>query len=75
MYNSQDIAARIKSQAVLKKKTIKGMMADCGLGRNTVSKISNGTDVLSLNLAKIADYLGVSIDYLMGRTDNTEVNR
>lgn len=26
-------------------------------------------------LIKIADYLGVSIDYLVGRTDNPEINK
>ena len=28
-----------------------------------------------LNFAPIADYLDCSIDYLVGRTDNPEVNR
>lgn len=27
------------------------------------------------SLVKIADYLDVSVDYLLGRTDNSEVNR
>ena len=27
------------------------------------------------NLVKIADYLDISIDYLLGRTDNPEVNK
>jgi plasmid maintenance system antidote protein VapI len=27
------------------------------------------------NLVKLADYFGVSIDYLVGRTENPEVNR
>lgn len=27
------------------------------------------------NLAKIADYLGVSVDYLLGRTDNLDINK
>ena len=27
------------------------------------------------NLIVLANYLGVSIDYLVGRTDNPEVNR
>ena len=37
--------------------------------KNPTSKIS------SINLVKIADYLGCSIDYLLGRTDNPEVNQ
>ena len=27
------------------------------------------------NVAKIADYFGVSIDYLVGRTNNPEINK
>ena len=27
------------------------------------------------NLVKIADYLGVSVDYLLCRTDNPEINK
>ena len=42
---------------------------------NTVNKISRGTDILTLNFAKIADYLDCSVDYLLGRTDNPEINK
>ena len=43
------------------------MLSSCGLGKNTVAKISSGTDILTLNFAKIADYLNCSVDYLLGR--------
>jgi transcriptional regulator with XRE-family HTH domain len=36
---------------------------------------SGAKDPSSKNLTKIADYLGVSIDYLVGRTDKPEVNK
>ncbi len=36
---------------------------------NPSSKVSSG------NLVLIADYLGCSVDYLLGRTDNPEINR
>ena len=75
MYNSHEIAERIKDMAKTRKKSMKNMLYDCGLGINTVSKIAKGTDVLSLNLAKIADYLDVSVDYLLGRTDKPEINK
>ena len=39
-------------------------------GKNTVSKIRQGKDILTLNFAKIADALGCSVDYLLGRTDD-----
>lgn len=33
------------------------------------------SNVYSGNLVLIADYLGCSVDYLLGRTENPEVNR
>ena len=70
MYNSQEIVKRIKFQAKEKKITISQLLLECGLGKNTIVKMNNGTDILSQNLAKIADYLEISVDYLLGRTDD-----
>ena len=70
MYNSREIAERIKFQAKLQNLSLRTLLSNCGLGPNTVGKISKGTDILSLNLAKIADELDVSVDYLLGRTDD-----
>lgn len=75
MYDSQQIAERIKERAAQRGKTLKQLMADCGLGVNTVSKIRCGSDILTLNFAKIADELDCSVDYLLGRTDTPEVPR
>lgn len=75
MYDSQQIANRIKSRSKQQGKSLGEVLSACGLGINTVSKISKGTDILTLNFAKIADYLDCSVDYLLGRTDNPEVNR
>ena len=33
------------------------------------------SDISSSNLVRIADYLGCSVDYLLGRTENTAINR
>ncbi len=70
MYNSQEIAHRIRFTIKQKGKSLGEMLSNCGLGKNTVSKIEKGTDILTLNFAKIADYLDCSVDYLLGRTDN-----
>lgn len=75
MYNPQLIAERIKSYAAEKNISQRKLLTECGLGINTISKISSGADIMTLNFAKIADYLDVSIDYLLGRTDNPEVNK
>lgn len=73
MYNSQNIADRIKLMAKKKGYSISTVLSACKLGKNTVTKISQGTDILTLNLAKIADYLDCSVDYLLGRTDIQEI--
>ncbi len=75
MYNSQDIATRIKNQAKQQGKPIGKLLEECELGINTISKIGKGTDILTLNFARIADCLDCSVDYLLGRTDKPEVNR
>lgn len=36
---------------------------------------SGGHDIPTDTLIRLADYYGVSIDYLLGRTDRKEVNR
>ncbi|SCX27792.1 Phage repressor protein C, contains Cro/C1-type HTH and peptisase s24 domains [Ruminococcaceae bacterium P7] len=74
LYNSLDIADRIKRQAKTQGFTTKELLLACKLGVNTISKIANGKDIYSKNLAKIADYLSCSVDYLLGRTDNPYVD-
>lgn len=76
MYNSHDIALRIKQYAKEKHVVLKEMLNVCELSKNTLSSmLSGGSTPKSENLAKIADYLDCSVDYLLGRTDNPKVNR
>ena len=75
MYDSQKIATRIKTMAKSKGISLKIMLSECELGINTVSQMAKGNDMLSKNLARIADYLDCSVDYLLGRTDNPEINK
>ena len=73
MYNSADISKRIKTIAEKQKIQIKAMLEEYGLGINTLSNMNSGRMPLSDTVAKIADYLGVSVDYLLGRTDFSEM--
>lgn len=76
MYEPIKIAERIKEFSKYKNAPIKDLLNECGLSKNTLSSmLSGGSTPKSENLAKIADYLGCSIDYLMGRTDNPEINK
>lgn len=74
MYSSQEIAERIKLRAKQQKISVNQLLLNCKLGKNTVAKMARGTDILTLNFAKIADCLDCSVDYLLGRTDIPEVN-
>ena len=74
LYESSKIAERIKSQVKQKKLSLKELLSECELGVNTISKIASGKDIYSKNLAKIADKLDCSVDYLLGRTDVVELN-
>ena len=69
MYITQEIAERIKKCAKSKDITLKCMLSECDLGINTISEFSKGKQLSCISLAKIADYLECSVDYLMGRTD------
>ena len=72
LYKSSEISMRIKHMAKQRGKTLGEVLSDCGLGVNTVSKMSKGTDILTLNFARIADVLDCSVDYLLGRSDAPE---
>lgn len=74
MYSSTNVAERIKELAKIRGVSVKKLLEDVGLGFNTMSNMKTSMPKAD-NLAKIADYLGCSVDYLLGRTENPEVNR
>lgn len=75
LYNSLNTAKVIKLRAKAQNIIIKDMLVELDLGSNTMSNMRHGRAIASDSLARIADYLDCSIDYLMGRTDNPEVNK
>ncbi|HIZ55147.1 MAG TPA: XRE family transcriptional regulator [Firmicutes bacterium] len=75
MYNAQKLVQRIKNRAKQKNVLIRDMLSACDLSINAISQISDKKGLSSFSLARIADYLDCSVDYLLGRTDNPEVNR
>lgn len=75
MYNTQNIANRIREQIKLKKTVSKDMLASCGLNVNAISELAKGKQMSCISLAKIADCLNVSVDYLLGRTDDPVLHK
>ena len=67
---------RLKELRFYKEKTQLQVQMETGIEQALLSKYENGvrippTDTLMI----LADYYGVSMDYIMGRTDNPKVNR
>lgn len=49
---------------------------DLNMSQNSVSRYENMERQADYNtLISIADYFGVSLDYLLGRTDNKKINK
>lgn len=76
MYKTDKTVSRIKSLAKKKSIKISDMLNSCELSKNTLSSMqSRGSWLQANNLAKIADYLDCSVDYLLGRTDNPQSHK
>lgn len=69
MFSSIQTATRIKQLAKDQNLTIKQILKDSGLSANTMSNMKNSMPKAD-NLAKIADCLNCSVDYLLGRTES-----
>lgn len=74
MYNSNNIAEAIKKIAKDKNVSVKQLLNDVGLGYNTMSNMKTSMPKAD-NLAKIADYLECSVDFLLGRTNNANAHK
>lgn len=76
MRNPQELAALIKELLADKKITSSFMLKELGLNKDLINTIqTKGFYPRIEAIVKIADFLDVSIDYLLGRTDKPEVNK
>ena len=74
MYNSQETSTRIKKMAKEKGIPILELQELCGLNKNAIAQAGKSQDGMKArNLYSIAEFLEVSIDYLLGRTDDPAI--
>ena len=74
MYKTDKTVGRIKKLAKLNGIKITDMLNECELNKNVLSSMqSRGSWIQANNLARIADYLDCSVDYLLGRVDEPEL--
>ncbi len=61
---------RLEELCSKKSITVSSLVKELGLSTSKVTAWKNGTVPKGAILVKIADYFGVPLDYLMGRTDD-----
>ncbi len=75
-YKSVFVANRIKELLKSQKISASKMLVDCDMNKNALYTMQSSGYLPRLeSVAQIADYLDCSVDYLLGRTDNPEINR
>ena len=75
MYESTKVAETIKTTSKMKGVQLKEMLAELELNKNTLSSMYNGSMLKADSLARIADYLDCSTDYLLGRHSPSEIKK
>lgn len=70
MYNAQSVINNIDNALKSSGRSKKQMCADLDINRNTINQMTDKKGISSFTLAQIADYLNVSVDYLLGRTES-----
>ena len=65
------IGERLKDLRTAQKLTLEQLAAEVGISKSALSKYEsdNGKDISPYSILLLADYYGVSCDYLMGRTE------
>ena len=70
------ILTRIKELRITRGISQVKMAIDLGINQNSISRYENGTRQSDYEtIIAIADYFDVSIDYLLLRTNNPNINR
>lgn len=66
----------LKKLRLLRRKTQLSVQMETGIEQALLSKYESGKRIPPTEtLVVLADYYGVSMDYIMGRTDNPELNK
>lgn len=74
MYTAEKTIYNITNEIKKRGYSQKEVYSACKINENTVSRMNDSKGISSFYLAKIADYLNCSVDYLLGRTPCPEIN-
>lgn len=72
MYTKLTIQEKLKDERVNRKMTLPQLAEATGISKSTLDRYEKDDcmDMSPFNLAKLAEYYGLSLDYLMGLTEN-----
>lgn len=71
-YEPSIIAQKIKKECMRHNVTIKDMLQELSANKDTIYHMTRGTAISYITLARICDYLHISIDTLLDRTTPTD---
>lgn len=75
MYIAQEVAERIKKTARKQGIGQGELLKSCGCNTSTLNQMSGDKGISSFSLARIADALDCSVDYLLCRTENPNAHK
>lgn len=73
-YEPSIIAEKIKKECMRQSVTIKTMLKELNVNKDTIYKMSHGTAAAYTTIARICDYLHISIDTLLDRAATATTN-
>ncbi len=68
MYKAQTVVERVQFLIKEQGLTQKDVLKNCDISENALNQMTDKKGISSFSLAKIADYLNCSVDYLLGRS-------
>lgn len=75
MYDLDILISNINHLANEQGISINSLLKNVGLSKSVLDNMKRGQNPSIDKMYAIADYFDVSIDYLLGRTDNPDINR
>ena len=69
MYNNKIVKERVKSKAEEQGRSVRSVLMSCGINTCYLVHLKGEQGIAASYLCKLADELGCSTDYLLGRSD------
>jgi hypothetical protein len=71
----QFIIDRVQDTVKIKRFSVNKALVESGAGKDFIANMRKGQTPSPKMFSDLAFYLDVSVDYLLGRTDNPDVNK